>query len=81
MTGFIAERPNFELAWTAFETETNWTQAERLSTVQQAEAASGLAWPFALVYASVEIAFLSFLLLSFAALAQQAPCTASGSTI
>ena len=72
MTGFIAERPNFELAWTAFETETNWTQAERLSTVQQAEAVSSLAWPFALVYASVEIAFLSFLLLSFAALAQQA---------
>ena len=63
---------NFELASTAFEAETNWTQADGLSTVQQAEAASGLAWPFALVYASVEIAFLSFLLLSFAALAQQA---------
>ena len=42
MTGFIAERPNFELAWTAFETETNWTQAERLSTVQQAAAVSSL---------------------------------------
>ena len=54
---------NFELASTAFETETNWTQADGLSTVQQAEAASSLAWPFALVYASVEIAFLSFLLL------------------
>ena len=79
MTGFIAERPNFELGWTAFETETNWTQADGLSTVQQAEAASSLAWPFALVYASVEIAFLSFLLLSFAALAQQAPCTADSS--
>ena len=73
MTGFIAERPNFELAWTAFETETNWTQAERLSTVQQAEAVSSLAWPFALVYASVEIAFLPFFLFSFAVLAQQAP--------
>ena len=72
---------NFELASTAFETGTNWTQADGLSTVQQAEAASGLAWPFALVYASVEIAFLSFLLLSFAALAQQAPCTADSSTI
>ena len=52
---------NFELASTAFETGTNWTQADGLSTVQQAEAASGLAWPLLwYMLALKQPSFLSF---------------------